>query len=180
MNAPEYVHATVNYGNAIIVIILHFQVILVLVWQRKCCIYTSFQWSWKHHNGAAQGEQRRGGGQGKKEKDRRGGEGRKQQKQHLQQLSHETFRFVEDLVEVRWSVTHLWLEQNQKMLISTLLIIIALLHFTLSEWRKNRKWKPIMKGCKVRSQSEYYRVPVFIWAADCCCKEWNVVSVFMH
>lgn len=73
MNAPENVHATVNYGNAIIVIILHFQVILVLVWQRKWCIHTSFQWSWKHHNGAAQGEQRRGGGQGKGQK-RRGGE----------------------------------------------------------------------------------------------------------
>lgn len=39
---------------------------------------------------------------------------RNDKKQHSHQLSHQTLRFVEDFAEVLRSVTHLWLEQNQK------------------------------------------------------------------
>lgn len=35
--------------------------------------------------------------------------------QHVQQVSQKTLRLVEDFAEVRWSVTHFWMEGKQKI-----------------------------------------------------------------
>jgi len=67
---------------------------------------------------------------------------RKDKKQHSHQLSHQTLRFVEDFAEVLRSVTHLWLEQNQKTHITSIPPPLAFTHssdyYYISHW--NTVW----------------------------------------